>query len=367
MNVQELKIHHFRNYPEASFSFEPGAIHVFYGENAQGKTNILESIYYLSHLRSFRTSKTTAMIAHDQKQARIESQIENKGRRETLSVSLGTSGKSQELFHSSVKASDFIGHCNAILFCPDDLSLFSASPKNRRSFMDLEMVKLSRSYTTYLSRYQKLLKARNQALKSYPVDDNLIEVYTQQMIEVQSILIHQRSEFIKKLEKLSQQALQTFSDTEKLQIRYKGPVSSEGDISQKLQEAYQKSRSRDYQTKTTTVGIHKDDVEFIFNGHPLIQNASQGQKRTVLLAVKLGLAEMIREKSGQYPILLLDDVFSELDPARKRKFIHLLPQGMQIFITSAEAVSPSWFDRETRFYTVRHGEVKEGLNYEPDE
>lgn len=144
-------------------------------------------------------------------------------------------------------------------------------------------------------------------------------------------------------------------------MRYKTCVDPNGDIREQLKAAYEKTREKDRQMKTTAVGIHKDDLEFYLDGKLVTQTASQGQKRSIILAMKIGLCALIREKSGQNPILLLDDVFSELDEERRAGLIEAFPDEIQIFITTAETVSPSWFKRPVRFYTVDHGVMKEGI------
>lgn len=363
MNLQKLKLSDYRNFETASFSFEPDTIHIFRGKNAQGKTNLIEAIYFLSHLRSWRTSKTQSLIRHGQKTFLLEGTVENRGRLEKLR-SVFSSGK-KFLFRNDKPVrsfSDFVGILNAVLFSPDDLTLFSDSPKERRRMIDMELVKLSRSYTTVLSTYQKLLKERSAILKAYRPDRILLDTVTGQMIEAQTVLIAQRHAFVQLLEEKASKVFPAFSQgREQLAIRYKSPVDPTGDIRAQLKEAYDKSLSRDLQMKTTSVGIHKDDLEFSLNGKLITQTASQGQKRSVMLALKIGLCDVIREKTGQYPLLLLDDVFSELDHERRLGLIASLPKNSQIFITTAEPVSPAWFDQPVKFYTVDHGVMKEGI------
>ncbi|MCF0260002.1 MAG: DNA replication/repair protein RecF [Erysipelotrichaceae bacterium] len=363
MNIKKLKFSHFRNYELASFSFDPNNIHVLYGRNAQGKTNILESIFFLSHLRSFRTSKTASLIQHDQESFEIEAEVEKKGRSEDLKIQQEATKKKLYRYGNPVQtASSFVGLVNAILFCPDDLTLFSDSPKERRKFMDIELVKLSKSYTATLSRYQKILKDRNNALKSNPINSLLVETLTQQLIEDQLVLIPQRENFLRELEKKANEILPHFSkNPETLTIRYKSAAQSGPDLKEELEKLYAGSLSKDRIHKNTSVGIHKDDIEFVLNGKVIRHTASQGQKRSVLLVLKLAVARIIKEKTGEYPILLLDDVLSELDSSRRAALIGQLPADMQIFITTTEHVNPAWFDRPARFYTIENGKMKEGI------
>lgn len=363
MNIQKLNLTHFRNYSAASFSFEPDAIHVLWGKNAQGKTNLLEAIYYLSHLRSWRTLKNASLPEHGQENFILECQVESKKRREVLKTVYSASKKHLYRNQKPVAAfSEFVGIVNAVLFCPDDLSLFSDPPKSRRQFIDMELVKLSHSYTATLSQFQKLLKERSAALKSWKPDKTMIEAITAQMIERQDVLIRQRDAFISSLEKAAGQFLPIFSDgKETLRIRYKTCVDPKEPVREQLEEQYRKTMDKDLMMKTTAVGIHKDDLEFYLDDRLITQTASQGQKRSVILALKLGLCEIIKEKSGQYPILLLDDVFSELDDSRRAALAEALPDEMQIFITTAETVSPAWFKKPVHFYTVDCGMMKEGI------
>lgn len=363
MNIQKLKLSDFRNFETASFSFDPDTINVLWGKNAQGKTNLIEAIYFLSHLRSWRTAKTPSLIRHDRDLFSLECALENKGRTTELKT-IFSQGK-KYLFSNGkpVRAfSDFVGQLNAVLFSPDDLSLFSDPPKERRRLMDMELVKLSRSYTTVLSTFNKLLKQRNAVLKSWKPDEVLLETITGQMIDAQTVLIAQRSRFVSLLEEKSKEVFPSFCEgKETLGMRYKTCVDPNGDIREQLKAAYEKTREKDRQMKTTAVGIHKDDLEFYLDGKLVTQTASQGQKRSIILAMKIGLCALIREKSGQNPILLLDDVFSELDEERRAGLIEAFPDEIQIFITTAETVSPSWFKRPVRFYTVDHGVMKEGI------
>lgn len=362
MNIQELKLSHFRNYQSASFSFDPECVHVLCGRNAQGKTNLLEAIYFLSNLRTWRTSKTRALIQDGQAPAVIEVRGESAGRKIDLKAVISESKKSLYRYGNPVATySSFVGIVNAILFCPDDLTLFAKAPKDRRQFMDMELIKLSVKYTSTLSHYQKILKERNLALKARTPNRILLETYTSQMIEDQIILIAQRKKFLDLLQKQAAAILPGFEGKETLEIRYRTFVDPDQDLKSQLEKAYKTTLDKDLQMKTTSCGIHKDDVEFILNGKILTTTASQGQKRSVMLSVKLGLANMIHDKTGQYPILLLDDVFSELDPYRRQQLIRLLPEDMQIFITAAEPVNPAWFERPAKFYTVEHGEMKEGV------
>lgn len=362
MNIKSLRLIHFRNFENVEFNFKENYIHCFYGKNAQGKTNLVESIYFLSHLHSFRTNDFTNMIQNSFDQMLVEARVESCHRMSNVKVVV--SNQKKHLFHndnSIKKYSDFVGIVNAISFCPDDILLFNAPRKVRRNFIDMELIKLSKKYTFTLSRYNRTLKNRNAALKQENVNKELIQVYTSQMIEDEVIIIQQRTTFLKNLMKYANELYPFFSrEKEKLDARYVTFIDCSQNLKNQIGKSYENSFDKDCLYKQTNYGIHRDDIQFLLNGKNVSEMASQGQKRSFLLALKLGLAKMIYEKTKQYPILLLDDVFSELDESRKRELLSILPENMQIFITTAEKINISWFgNRKVQFYEVTNGFVKE--------
>lgn len=362
MNVNQLKLIHFRNYENTSFSFDSNCIHYLYGKNAQGKTNLIEAIYFLSHLHSFRTNQLSSLVMKENESLIIEAKVESNKQNEHLKVVVSHHKKHLFRFLNPVnKYSDFVGIVNAILFCPDDMMIFSQSPKFRRRFIDMELIKLSKTYTTTLSHYQKILKERNLALKQNEINDALIDIYTDQMIQDEKIILNQRNHFIEQLILKAKQIYPFFSsEKEIIDAKYETFVSIDDDLEENLIHAYQKSLAKDKLYHQTNLGIHKDDIQILLNGSNINDVASQGQKRSFLLALKLGLAQIIYEKSHQYPILLLDDVFSELDDIRKKQLIQKLPLNMQIFITTTEWMDPSSFgSRPVKFYKIEKGSIKE--------
>lgn len=362
MNIRQLQLNNYRNYSSLSFAFEPESIYCFMGKNAQGKTNLIEAIYYVSHLHSFRTNQLSSLVLNGKDWMQIRMILENNHRQEELKIIVSDQKKHLFQFQNPVrKYSDFVGIANAILFCPDDMLIFQQSPRLRRRFIDMELIKLSHSYTSTLSHFQYLLKQRNKALKADRIDSILISAFTDQMVQDQKIIISQRYQFMKELMKKAQDLYPFFSQTkEQITAEYKTFVSIDENLEHHLESAYEKTRSKDQLYRQTTLGIHKDDLLFLLNGHPLNEIGSQGQKRSYLLALKLGLAQIIYEKSGQYPILLLDDVFSELDTFRKEQLIQKLPKAMQIFITTTEPINPKWFaGRSVHFYQIENGTIRE--------
>lgn len=362
MNIENLQLLNYRNYESLALSFEKESIYCFIGKNAQGKTNLIESIYYVSHLRSFRTNQLSSLVMHEKKYMQIHMLLESHHRQEDLKILVSDKKKHLFRYQDTVhKYSDFVGICNAILFCPDDLLIFQQSPRLRRRFIDMELIKLSHTYTATLSHFQKLLKQRNKALKADHVDDILIAAFTDQMIQDQKIIISQRFQFIQELMEKARALYPFFSkEQEYMDAEYKTFVNIDNELENNLRKAYEKTIDKDKLYRQTMMGIHKDDILFQLNGQPIHEVGSQGQKRSYLLALKLGLAQIIYEKSGQYPILLLDDVFSELDQTRKAQLIQILPSAMQIFITTTEPMDRKWFNgRSVHFYAVKDGKLQE--------
>lgn len=362
MNIESLRLYQYRNYQNLTFSFQSNCIYCIHGKNAQGKTNLIESIYYLSHLHSFRTKGLESLIQTDKDMMMIEAKASVKNNKEDLKIVVSNQKKHLFRYQNPIKKySDFVGIINAILFCPDDISLFHQSPKIRRNFVDMELIKLSKTYTSTLSHYQSLLKSRNIVLKQDVVDDHLLDVYTAQMIEDEKVIILQRKKFIQELMNNAKNLYPFFSkEKEVIDAKYMTFVNDFSNLDEEIGKSYENSISKDKMYRQTNVGIHRDDILFLMNGKPVQEVASQGQKRSFLLALKLGLSKMIFDKTGEYPILLLDDVFSELDDHRKKELLNKLPLNMQIFITTTEKMDRNWFrNRNVCFVEIENGIVKE--------
>lgn len=340
MILQKLAMRNYRNYEKTDLDFEPG-VHLITGKNAQGKTNLLEAIAYLSTTRSHRTSEDRDLIQEGKQAFVLRAAIKKQAKTMELRVALNEQGKNLYLYQTPIKrVSDFIGEFNAVLFCPDDMMLFQASPRVRRRFIDMELSKLSKSYTRVLNEAGKLLKERNAYLKQDQIDETYLSVLTEQLIEKQVVIMRQRQHFLDDLldnctafyEELSR-------DHTTLSFAYHScvPYSEDLDVlRQRLKERYVKNKERDRFMKQTTIGTHKEDFMFLINGRELSSYASQGQKRSVLLSMKIGIVYMIHSLIQDYPVLLLDDVFSELDEGRKQKLLTSLPKDVQIFISTTD-------------------------------
>lgn len=361
MNVSRLRLVHYRNYTDETVEFGDG-IQLICGKNAQGKTNLLEAIYYCSTMRSHRTVQDQHLIQKDEASFLIDLSLQRGRQKEQLRICVNEKGKNLYIHRNPVlRVSDFIGEVNAVLFCPDDLQLFTSSPKVRRRFIDIEISKLSKRYTQTLALFQRLLRERNALLKQKEPDRIYLQVLTERMCACEMVILQQRHAFLKELFVFCQPFYAHFAqDDTHIGFEYHtvlDPAHLQDE--ELLKEKYEKGLVRDQISGQTNVGVHKDDVIFTIDGKNINSYASQGQKRTLLLSMKLAITEMIKQKLGEYPILLLDDVFSELDARRSRQLIEILPKEMQIFISSAQPISKEQLaGKNIHLYEVTDGTIQ---------
>lgn len=369
MKIQNIKLRNFRNYEHLIWKFHDG-IHLIIGKNAQGKTNLLEAIYYLSTTRSHRNIRDLDAIYKGKDSFLIQADVIIKNKNEELQIIVNQKGKNLMIYKNPInKVSDFIGEINAVMFCPDDMNLFSASPKVRRRFIDLELSKLSKNYVYHLNAYYRIMKERNIYLKN---GNNLeyIQTLNEQLIHYEIPIMKNRFMFINELLKKSEQFYEHISkDGTSLKFQYETciEIEEESFMRKKLLEKYEQSIERDLFLKQTTVGIHKDNFLCEIDDIALSSYASQGQKRSVLLAMKIALIYMIYEQKKEYPILLLDDIFSELDIYRREKLLKYLPKGVQTFITMTD-LSDIRFEKNSdiEILEVKNGHLQayEEVNHE---
>lgn len=344
MLLTNISLTNYRNYDEMSLSFSP-KLNIFLGENAQGKTNLLESIYLLSFARSHRSSNEKEWIQWEQEFARIEGHLEKKASSLDLTMILSNKGKKTKINGlEQRKLSDYIGTLNVILFAPEDLSIVKGSPQHRRKFLDMEIGQINPQYLHNLSMFQTVLKQRNQYLKkiafSHSKDPVYLDVLSEQLAQAASFVLYYRLQFIEKLEGWANTIHQKISfNKEVLTMTYKTQLSVDNTMTRDaIYETYvnelKQSEPRDLQQQTTSVGPHRDDILFFVNGQNVQTYGSQGQQRTTALSVKLAEIELINDEIGEYPILLLDDVLSELDDERQVHLMEFIENKLQTFLTT---------------------------------
>lgn len=369
MFLKELSLKGYRNYETAEAAFSE-KINVFLGENAQGKTNMMESIYVLAMARSHRTANDKELIGWDQDFAKVTGKVETENTTYPLEIVLSKKGKKARLNHlEQKKLSAYIGHLNVILFAPEDLALVKGSPSVRRKFLDMEMGQMSAIYLYHLVEYQKILKQRNAYLKQNrkkgKIDQTYLSILNEQLAAEGAEVLAERFSFVKRLEKWAQPIHSEISQQkEVLTLEYASsvPLNSEKDkeqVMKDLLDQYKKNERREIEQGTTLSGPHRDDVRFYVNEKNVQTYGSQGQQRTTALSVKLAEIELMKEMTGEYPVLLLDDVLSELDDDRQTHLLRSIQDRVQTFLTttSLDGVKKELL-HDPRIFTVRDGQIE---------
>lgn len=344
MYLKNLQLHHFRNYADADVEFSP-SINVLIGENAQGKTNLLESIYVLAMTRSHRTNNDKELIEFSQDASQVSGVVERQLGPLKLELDIGKRGKKAKANHiEKARLSEYLGQLNVILFAPEDLSLVKGAPTVRRRFIDMEFGQISPKYLHDLTQYRSILKQRNRYLKQLQTkeaDDKVyLDVLSEQLAAVGGAIITQRIKFLSELEKYAQQLHQSITQgRERLTFEYESVVKNADELSeieaaQALMDLYTRNQQKEIFQGTTLYGIHRDDVRFLLNGKNVQTYGSQGQQRTTALSVKLAEIDLMKNQTGEYPILLLDDVLSELDGTRQTHLLKTIQDKVQTFLTT---------------------------------
>lgn len=368
MWLETIELSGFRNYQETALTFSDG-VNVFLGQNAQGKTNMMESIYFLALARSHRTTSDKELINWEADFTRVSGKINSKGSTFPLAISLSNKGKQAKVNHlEQKKLSQYVGHLNIILFAPEDLELVKGSPAVRRQFIDRELGQMSAVYLHHLVSYQEILKQRNQYLKEYKASQSFDMVYldilTEQLATEGAEVLERRLNFTEKLNKWAAPIQQDISQgKEKLDIQYKTTLSLSNDsqkssIYRQLLDKYEESKQRELDRGTTIIGPHRDDLVFYVNDKNIQTYGSQGQQRTTALSVKLAEIELMKEMTGEYPVLLLDDVLSELDNHRQTHLLKTIEKKVQIFLTttSLDGVDTDLLN-EPKIFHVSAGQI----------
>lgn len=364
MWLETLQLKHFRNYNQLDIEFHKG-LNIFLGENAQGKTNIIESIYFLALTRSHRTRTDKDLLQFQEKELSIHGLLHRTSGSIPLDINLTEKGRVTKINHlKQAKLSNYIGQMNVVLFAPEDLQLIKGAPALRRKFIDVELGQIKPLYLSDLSNYHHVLKQRNSYLKATEkIDMDFLSVLDHQLADYGSRVIQHRLDFIKKLEKFGNEKVRDISNhKEKLTIDYRSSISFTEPVNlvDKFLTELEKSRKRDLFKKNTGVGPHRDDIAFFIND----MNAhygSQGQHRSLVLSLKLAEIELMREVTREYPILLLDDVMSELDNSRQLKLLETITDTIQTFITTTSLDHLQQLPDSLKIFRVNNGKIVENM------
>lgn len=357
MKLRRIALDGFRNYTDFTADFSPG-VNVIWGENAQGKTNLLEAIGFLSGARSHRARGDKELISFHRDQGTITAEVTSRGRDFLLEVQLFR-GARRRLFVNHVKcktAAELGGIVQTVLFCPEDLALIKAGAAERRSFLDHAICQLRPRYAEALAQYNKLLDHKTRILRDWEKHPSLLDVledFNEAMARAGALVIHYRAHFVRKLAEKAAQIQTEFSGgRETLALRYatvstvRDPLGPTVELYEDLRRHQDSHARAERDARSCLSGPHKDDLVARINGQPARQYASQGQTRTAALSLKLAERELFRDDTGQWPILLLDDVLSELD-ARRQDFVLRRITGGQVILTGCEAPDGSFPEGRT--------------------
>ncbi|MDN4592541.1 DNA replication/repair protein RecF [Polycladomyces subterraneus] len=369
MRVQRLELRHYRNIDHLDLTC-PGELHLFIGPNAQGKTNILESLYVLALGKSHRARSHKELIQWGQSFAQLNAHVMRGEGMQRLEIRLTEQGK--KVSRNGVeqrRLSEYIGTLTAVLFAPEDLALVKGSPQVRRRFLDMEIGQVSPAYVHHLSQYNKLMVQRNHLLKELFRNRRqlpLLEVLDHQLAQAAAVIWKKRATFIGRLAVWAEEIHQAITQgQERLQLRYcpSIPVESEEEepmLAERLVRQLEKVREKEIARGSTSIGPHRDDLQLAVGETDLHTYGSQGQQRTAALSLKLAEIELIRQETGHYPILLLDDVLSELDDNRKTHLLEAIRGKVQTFVTATglEGIGSDTLAR-AQVYAVKQGTLSE--------
>lgn len=340
MYIKKLILRSFRNYEYLDLDIHNN-ICIFIGGNAEGKTSILEAIHFLALTKSHKTFFDNEAININSKYANIQAVVYKNSSKNILDIIIKKKGKNIKVNNEEYKKiSDYIGNVNVILFSPEDLNLIKGSPNIRRRFLDMTLSQLYCSYVHYLNQYNELLKQRNELLKqlqqSNDKDYTLLDIISEQLIDFNILIFNRRLEFINKLNKYAKSKQLLLSNKcEDLEIKYINNFNNLCD-KKSLFILFKNNYEKDIYRGSTSIGIHRDDIQFFINRFDVHTYGSQGQQRTSVLSLKLALIDYFKDELGEKPILLLDDVLSELDINRQSLLIDIIDSDIQTFITSTD-------------------------------
>ena len=365
MKLDHITLRQFRNYEALALDFEPG-VNLIVGENAQGKTNLLEAISYLGCGKSFRTTKNAELVRFGAEFADLEGQVFSQERQQSLRWVLFGKGRPRQIWRNGAKVKttgDIAGCFNTVLFCPEDLMVLKNGSAPRRRLGDLALCQLRPNYEAALNEYNRILEQKSRILKDrheYPALLDILPEYNARLCQVGALIISYRARFYKGLGEAAKEYHHSFSGKrEDFSLEYKtvsnisDPFAPLSQLQDKLREHLEGHARAELETAQCLTGPHKDDFDVALSGISLKSFGSQGQVRTAAISLKLAQRELMHRESGEMPVLLLDDVLSELDASRQDFVLNQITQG-QVFITCCE---PGRFTRLGKTIEIENGNV----------
>ncbi len=362
MYIKHLSLKNFRNYESQEFDFSSG-INILTGANAQGKTNCAEAIFFLCTGYSPRANKDKLLVRHGFESAEIIGNANSRYGQVSVRIEFNKLDKKSIYINQLqvLKVGELLGNINSVFFNPQELKLVQESPEDRRRFMNISLSQMSKNYFYALQRYNKILSQRNNLLKDQDKDliRETLPIWDEQLSRQAGKIIKARNDFLSELSPIASEKHALLSDNkEDLKMRTEsGYYGSEEDIAFALKEDLKVGLERDMRLGFTSIGPHRDDIKFTLNGDDVRIFGSQGQQRTVALSLKLAEAEIFYNKFGEYPILILDDVLSELDKKRQRKLVSAV-KNMQTIFTATSIDRQVFKNVEINKIVIEKGKIK---------
>ena len=373
MRIKKLKVENFRNLENLDIEFSEG-VNIIYGNNAQGKTNIIESIYIFSFGKSFRANKDIELLKFDKEYFLSNIEIMKKDRELEMDFGFDKISNKKMIKVNGViqkKISDIIGKLNVVVFKPEDIKIVTDSPSIRRKYIDYLISSISKSYLENITKYKKVMEERNNLLKEIKLrlkgsknldetDSNFLDVYDKLLSKLNCEIYNERKRVIEKLNNhiydIHLKLTENYINNEKLHIKY---VSNVAEDIEKMYNNLSKSRLNDINKGYTSLGIHRDDYIISINSLDVSIYGSQGQKKSSIISLKLSELKVIEEVIGEKPVLLLDDYMSELDEKRRLKFLDII-EDIQIIITTTHKISID--GKENTYFYVDNGKIEREKN-----
>lgn len=365
MYIKQLFLKNFRNYEEQTITFSDG-INILTGANAQGKTNAAEAIFLLCTGYSPRANRDRLLVRHGQECAQIKGEACSRYGEVSVRIDFNKADKKSVYINELqvLKIGELLGNINSVFFNPSELKLVQESPEDRRRFLNVSLSQMSKNYFYALQRYNKILSQRNNLLKDpdkYVIKETL-PIWDEQLTKQAGKIVKARNDFLTLLSPIAEQKHAMLSDgKETLSMKTEsGYYGSEEDIAYAMYQDLKTGLERDMRLGFTSIGPHRDDIKFSLNGNDVRVFGSQGQQRTVALSLKLAETEIFKNQFGEYPILILDDVLSELDKKRQRKLVGAL-DGIQTIFTATGFDRQVFKDRPVNRIVIENGKLKKQI------
>ena len=343
MKIKQLSLMNFRNYENLDLEFSP-FLNIVYGLNGSGKTNLIEAIYLLSLTKSFRINNDKALIKKGKIKARVKGEIQKKVAVSTYEIELSELGKTVSIDNEKKdKISDYVSRVNVVLFNPSDTRIMQEAPAERRRLINIEISQIYKEYLVILNNYNRILKQRNFYIRGMYVNGNytssFLDILTKKLIEYGLEIAKYREEFIENINKYITSIYASIAESGVLKLKYNS--SYKGKDKETLFEKYQNNYQKELSVGKTLEGIHHDDIIFMLDNNSLKEWGSEGQRKNAIISFKLALLNYVYDIKGFYPILILDDLFSELDKVKITNMLKLLNENVQTFITTTDIKSVS--------------------------